>query len=84
MSDDFITTLLFVAVLWLIAASFAVGQAARKRGGSMATWFFVSLLLSPFLASLLLIVYLIPVANSEESEYGQVRETDGGISISPR
>ena len=84
MSDDFITTVLFLAILWLIAASVAVGQAAKKRGGSTATWFFVSLFLSPFLALLLLIVYLIPGANREESEYSQDRETDGSISISPR
>ena len=84
MSDDFITTVLFLAILWLIAASVAVAYAARRRGGTMAGWFFVSLLLSPFLAMLLLIADRIPRVNREDSDTSEDRVTHGTISISPR
>jgi len=84
MSDDFITTVLFLAVLWLIASSVAVAYAARKRRGNFAAWFFASLLLSPFLAMLLLIADRIPVANREDSETSEDRVTHSTISISPR
>jgi hypothetical protein len=69
MSDDLITFLIFIAIVWSIAASVAVGQAARKRGGSMATWFFASLFLSPIFTAILLIAYLVSGANREKTEY---------------
>jgi hypothetical protein len=84
MSDDFVTFLMFISAVWLIAASVAVGLAAKKRGGSMAAWLFASLLLSPFLAALLLIAYLIPGSDREAGEYCRTSESGGIMSISPR
>jgi hypothetical protein len=43
-------------LVWLVI-SFIVGVAAQRRGRSGSGWFFVSFLLSPILALLLLLVF---------------------------
>jgi len=48
---------LFLLFVWWVAASFAVGLAADKRGYSRGGWFCMSFLLGPFLAALLLIAH---------------------------
>lgn len=55
-SDQTILLVLFL-VAWWIAASSAVASAAKKRSRSGTAWFWLSIVLGPVFAILLLIAY---------------------------
>jgi drug/metabolite transporter (DMT)-like permease len=58
---------LAVVILWVMV-SIIIGVAANSRGRNGVGWFFVSLLLSPIIALLLLLVFL-PIRKQQSLEF---------------
>lgn len=63
-----------VLILWLVI-SIVVGVGAGSRGRSGIGWFFISVLLSPVLALLLLLVFpALKIQDSLEFNDGELRK----------
>jgi hypothetical protein len=55
--SDYLSFMLFLAIVWHIAGSLAVGYTASQRRGSGGAWIVMGLVFGPILAAILLLAY---------------------------